>query len=69
LGNAFGSANAYVSFQVRFSPELKEKLMRRAFETGVSQREIVTEALRRYLSRNDAFEKEMQPKHVGKVQL
>jgi predicted DNA-binding protein len=40
-----------VSFQIRFSPELKERLIRRAYETGVSQREIVTEALNRYLAK------------------
>jgi predicted DNA-binding protein len=40
-----------VSFQIRFSPELKEKLIRRSYETGISQREIVTEALNRYLAK------------------
>jgi predicted DNA-binding protein len=51
LGNVALSSNAYVSFQIRFSPELKEKLIRRSYETGISQREIVTEALNRYLAK------------------
>jgi predicted DNA-binding protein len=52
LGNAALSFNAYVAFQIRFSPELKERLIRRSYETGVSQREIVTEALSRYLAKD-----------------
>ncbi|MBX5468023.1 MAG: ribbon-helix-helix domain-containing protein [Firmicutes bacterium] len=39
---------AYVAFQVRLSPELKEKLVRRAFATGKSQVAIVKEALEQY---------------------
>lgn len=51
MGSVVLGSNAYVSFQIRFSPELKEKLIRRSYETGVSQREIVTEALNRYLAK------------------
>lgn len=40
---------AYVSFQVRISPELKEELARKSFEAGVSQASIVIAALRHYL--------------------
>jgi len=48
------TVNPYVSFQVLFPPELKAKLFRRALETGVTQREIVTDALRRYLAEEDS---------------
>lgn len=51
MGNVVYSSNAYVSFQVRFSPELKDKLLRRSLETGISQREIVANALTSYLRR------------------
>ena len=54
MANLTGGARAYVAFQVRVNPELKEKLMRRSFETGVSQREIVSEALKRYLAGDNA---------------
>lgn len=50
MANVTGSARAYVAFQVRVYPELKERLMQRSMETGVSQREIVSEALKRYLA-------------------
>lgn len=50
LGNTTGGASAYVAFQVRVNPELKERLARRSLETGTSQRVIVTEALKCYLS-------------------
>lgn len=54
MANVTGSARAYVAFQVRIYPELKERLMRRSFETGVSQREIVSEALKRYLAKENS---------------
>lgn len=46
----YGRSKAYVSFQVRIRPELKEQLVRKSFETGVSQGAIVTAALERYLT-------------------
>lgn len=46
----FSRPKAYVSFQVRISPDLKEKLMQRSFETGVSQAAIVIAALEHYLA-------------------
>jgi len=49
MANIFNRPKAYVSFQVRISPELKEKLMHRSFETGVSQGSIVIVALEHYL--------------------
>lgn len=52
MANVFCGGSAYVAFQVRVCPELKEKLKRQSFETGVSQRAIVTEALNFYLKSN-----------------
>jgi len=49
MANIFSRPKAYVSFQVRISPELKEKLVHRSFETGVSQAAIVIAALQHYL--------------------
>jgi len=49
LANIYSRPRAYVSFQVRISPDLKEKLARRSFETGVSQASIVIAALQHYL--------------------
>ena len=50
MANYYGRSRskAYVAFQVRLAPELKEKLMRRAFATGKSQVAIVNEALQQY---------------------
>ena len=45
----FNRPKAYVSFQVRISPELKERLATRSFETGVSQASITVAALQYYL--------------------
>ncbi|GAB6159016.1 hypothetical protein JCM39194_22160 [Desulfotomaculum varum] len=50
LANLFSRPRAYVSFQVRVPPELKEKLARKSFETGVSQAAIVVAALEHYLA-------------------
>lgn len=49
VANIYGRPKAYVSFQVRISPDLKEKLARKSFETGVSQASIVIAALQHYL--------------------
>lgn len=49
MANIYSRPKAYVSFQVRISPGLKEKLARRSFETGVSQASIVIAALQHYL--------------------
>lgn len=49
MANIYSRPKAYVSFQVRISPDLKEKLARRSFETGVSQASIVIAALQHYL--------------------
>ncbi len=54
MANVAGSMRAYVSFQVQMCPELKEKLARRSYETGRSQREIVTVALDNFLSSRDS---------------
>ena len=49
MAKLFSRPKAYVSFQVRISPELKKKLMQRSFDTGVSQAAIVIAALEHYL--------------------
>ena len=49
MANVYGRPKAYVSFQVRISPELKERLARKSFEAGVSQASIVIAALKYYL--------------------
>lgn len=41
-------SKAYVAFQVRLTPEIKEKLAQRAYVTGQSQVGIVIEALQQY---------------------
>lgn len=50
MANYYGRSRskAYVAFQVRLAPELKDKLMRRSFKTGKSQVAIVNEALEQY---------------------
>ncbi|OAT79905.1 ribbon-helix-helix protein, CopG family [Desulfotomaculum copahuensis] len=53
MANVIGGARAYVAFQVRVYPELKERLMQRSMETGLSQREIVADALKSYLQKAD----------------
>jgi predicted DNA-binding protein len=50
LSNSYSRSKAYVSFQVRISPELKEQLARRSYTTGVSQGAIVASALKHYLA-------------------
>ncbi len=50
MANFYGKPRAYVAFQVRLTPELKEKLMKRSFETGRSQVAIVNDALESYLA-------------------
>ncbi|MCY0878781.1 MAG: hypothetical protein OWU84_07570 [Firmicutes bacterium] len=50
MANYYGKSRAYVAFQVRITPELKEKLMKRSFETGQSQVAIVNEALEYYFA-------------------
>lgn len=49
MANIYSRPKAYVSFQVRISPELKERLARRSFETGASQASIVIASLQHYL--------------------
>ncbi len=49
VANFYGRSRAYVSFQVRLTPELKERLLRRSYETGQSQVAIVNAALEYYL--------------------
>ncbi|MCY0899331.1 MAG: hypothetical protein OWU33_10435 [Firmicutes bacterium] len=50
MAHYYGRSRAYVAFQVRITPELKEKLMKRSFETGRSQVAIVNEALEYYFA-------------------
>ena len=50
MANYYGRSRAYVAFQVRLTPELKEKLMKRSYETGQSQVAIVNEALEHYFA-------------------
>lgn len=49
LANAYGRPRAYVSFQVRLTPDLKERLARKSYESGFSQASIVIAALQHYL--------------------
>ena len=49
MANFYGRSRAYVSFQVRLTPEMKERLMRQSFESGQSQVAIVNAALEHYL--------------------
>ncbi|AUW95290.1 MAG: hypothetical protein C7B44_12450 [Sulfobacillus thermosulfidooxidans] len=49
MANFYGRSRAYVSFQVRLTPELKERLLRHSYETGQSQVAIVNAALEYYL--------------------
>ena len=50
VANYYGRSRAYVTFQVRLTPELKERLMKRSFETGLSQVAIVNQALENYFA-------------------
>lgn len=50
MANFYGRSRAYVAFQVRLTPELKERLMKRSFETGQSQVSIVNAALEHYFA-------------------
>ncbi|MDA8193223.1 MAG: hypothetical protein M0Z53_04395 [Thermaerobacter sp.] len=50
MANFYGRSRAYVAFQVRLTPELKERLMRRSYETGLSQVAIVNAALEYYFA-------------------
>lgn len=49
VANFYGRSRAYVAFQVRLTPELKERLMKRSYDTGMSQVSIVNAALEHYL--------------------
>lgn len=51
MANFYGRSRAYVSFQVRLVPELKERLMKHSFESGQSQVAIVNAAIEDYLDR------------------
>jgi predicted DNA-binding protein len=61
VANFYGRPRAYVAFQVRLTPELKEKLMRRSFETGQSQVAIVNLALETYFANVAAEEANAPP--------
>lgn len=50
-----GHPRAFVAFQVRITPELKQRLEEYAFKSRRSQVSIITEALETYL--NDALSK------------
>lgn len=50
MANYYGRSRAYVSFQVRLSPEMKVRLEQRSFETGQSQVAIINAALEYYLA-------------------
>ncbi|MBM7853710.1 putative DNA-binding protein [Desulfohalotomaculum tongense] len=56
----------YVSFQVRLSPELKEELAKKSYETGVSQGAIVESALRYYFQTNQDPRKDTWKEQNGK---
>lgn len=50
VANYYGRSRAYVSFQVRLSPEMKVRLEQRSFESGLSQVAIINAALEYYLA-------------------
>ncbi len=50
VANYYGRSRAYVSFQVRLTPEMKGRLEQRSFETGLSQVAIINAALEYYLA-------------------
>ncbi|PSR24518.1 MAG: hypothetical protein C7B43_18825 [Sulfobacillus benefaciens] len=49
MGNFHGRSRAYVAFQARLTPELKDRLARMSYEGGFSQVAIVNAALEYYL--------------------
>ncbi|PSR25837.1 MAG: hypothetical protein C7B47_11525 [Sulfobacillus thermosulfidooxidans] len=49
MGNFYGRSRAYVSFQARLTPELKDRLAKMSYEKGFSQVAIVNAALEYYL--------------------
>lgn len=52
VNDAIKRTKAYVAFQVRVSPELKEKLARHASKVGTSQQAVVNAALTKYLRKD-----------------
>ncbi|PSR24516.1 MAG: hypothetical protein C7B43_18810 [Sulfobacillus benefaciens] len=50
MANYYGRSRAYVSFQVRLTPEMKARLEQRSYETGLSQVAIINAALEYYLA-------------------
>ncbi|PSR30764.1 MAG: hypothetical protein C7B43_04650 [Sulfobacillus benefaciens] len=49
MANFHGKSRAYVAFQARLTPELKERLAKMSYEGGFSQVAIVNAALEYYL--------------------
>ncbi len=49
MANFHGRSRAYVAFQARLTPELKERLAKMSYEGGFSQVAIVNAALEYYL--------------------
>lgn len=49
MENFYRRSRAYVSFQVRLVPELKDRLMKYSLESGQSQVAIVHRALEQFL--------------------
>ena len=53
MPNFANRARPFVAFQVRLSPELKERLVQYAYRSGRSQIDVLTTALERYLAEVD----------------
>jgi len=62
MENFYRRSRAYVSFQVRLVPELKERLMKYSLESGQSQVAIVHQALEQYLEQVTSVASESRSK-------
>lgn len=56
MGYYYGRSRAYVSFQARLAPELKNRLAKMSYELGFSQVAIVNAALEYYLDHMETGE-------------
>ncbi len=58
MAKYFGRSQAFVAFQVRLTPDMKERLQQRSYETGMSQVAIINAALEFYLAHVPSTAKE-----------
>ena len=64
MGYFYGRSRAYVSFQARLDPELKQRLEKTSYDLGFSQVAIVNAALEYYLDHMETGE--LRPEHEPK---